>query len=76
MLNVTSKPRFEKDGQPAAFGDVKAGEDVRGSYAKSKDGENIVRLVIGAPVPAEKKAPAAKKKAKAGAPAAEPSATP
>lgn len=55
MLNVTSKPRFEKDGQPAAFGDVKAGEDVRGSYAKSKDGENIVRLVIGAPVPAEKK---------------------
>ena len=61
VLNVTSKSRFEKDGKPATFADVKAGEDVRGSYAKSKDGENIVRLVIGAPVPAEKKTPAAKK---------------
>ncbi len=77
VLNVTSKSRFEKDGKPATFADVKAGEDVRGSYAKSKDGENIVRLVIGAPVPAEKKAPAEKKKAaKTEVPATEPAAKP
>jgi hypothetical protein len=72
VFNVTSKTRFEKDGKPATFGDVKAGEDIRGSYAKSKDGENLVRLVLGAPVPAEKKAPASKMKAEAKAPATPP----
>jgi hypothetical protein len=76
VLHVTSKSRFEKDGKPATFADVKAGEDVRGSYAKSKEGENIVRLIIGAPVPAEKKAPAAKKAPKADKPAGDAAAKP
>lgn len=64
VLNVTSKTRFEKDGKPATFGDLQAGEDVRGSYAKTKEGENVVRLIIGAPAPAGEKKPAGEAKPK------------
>jgi|688.fasta_scaffold537276_1 hypothetical protein len=56
VFHVTSKTRLEKDGKPATFADIKAGEEARGSYSKGKDGDNLVRAVFGpAPAPAEKK---------------------
>ncbi len=64
VLNVTSKTRFEKDGKPATFADIKAGDDVRGSYAKTPEGENVVRLIIGAAAPAGEPKPAGEAKPK------------
>ena len=66
VFNVTSKTRLEKDGKPATFGDIKAGEEARGSYTKGKDGDNLVRAVFGlAPTPVEKKEAGEKKPKKA-----------
>ncbi len=62
VFHVTSKTRFERDGHPTTFSDLKAGEAVRGSYAKGKEGDSLIRLVVGA-APAPKK-PAAKKQTK------------
>lgn len=65
VFNVTSKTRLEKDGKPATFGDIKPGDDARGSYAKGKDGDNLVRAAFGpAPAPAEKKPKQPKQPAK------------
>lgn len=62
VFNVTSKTRLEKDGKPATFADIKAGDDTRGSYAKGKDGDNLIRAVFGpAPAPVEKKETGEKK---------------
>lgn len=65
VFNVTSKTRLEKDGKPATFGDIKAGDDARGSYAKSKDGDNLIRAAFGpAPAPSAKKPKQPKQPAK------------
>lgn len=65
VFNVTSKTRLEKDGKPATFGDIKAGDDARGSYAKGKDGDNLIRAAFGpAPAPSEKQPKQPKQPAK------------
>jgi hypothetical protein len=63
-MAMTSETRIIKDGKPAVFADITAGEAVRGSYKKDADGKlNAVSVKIGgAPrkdAPASTNAPAA-----------------
>ena len=62
---VDSKSHLEKDGKPAVFADLKAGEKLQGTSHKEKDGKlTVVHASIG-----EKAASAESKKSKKAAPA-------
>ena len=48
VFTVTSQSKISKDGKPATFDDVKAGEHVTGSYKKGEgDKMDIVSLYVG-----------------------------
>lgn len=53
VVTVTSETKISKDGKPATFADVTAGETVRGQVKKVEGKENATSLLIGAP-PAKK----------------------
>lgn len=55
-INVTSRTKITKDGEPGVFADITVGETVRGAYKKDDDGKyNASSVRIGA---AKKPAPA------------------
>jgi hypothetical protein len=62
VLHVTSSTRFDKNGHPSTFGDLKVGDEIRGSYTKTKDSENLVRVLVGAAPAGDKKPKAPGKK--------------
>ena len=43
---VTSETRFDKDGKPGVFGDLKAGNKITGSYTSGADGKLTARSVF------------------------------
>lgn len=54
VIGVTSETKIAKEGKPATFGDIVAGENVRGQVKKSPEGkENAVSVFLG-PVPEKK----------------------
>jgi len=57
-ISVTSATKITKDGKPAVFADITAGETVSGSYKKDDAGKMTAnKVTIGAPKPAAASAP-------------------
>jgi hypothetical protein len=54
VIAVTSETKITKDGKPATFGDIAAGETIRGTVKKDAEGkEHAASVLIGA-APAKK----------------------
>jgi hypothetical protein len=54
VIAITSESRFEKDGKPATFSDVAAGDYAHGRVEKKNNGEVLVKGAFG-PKPVKKK---------------------
>lgn len=42
VLHVTDQTRIERDGKPAAIGDIKPGDSARGSVSKDAEGREVL----------------------------------
>lgn len=58
-IGITSATKISKDGKPAVFADITAGENVSGSYKKDEAGKlSATSVRVGAPKPAAAPTPA------------------
>ncbi|HEY1172402.1 MAG TPA: hypothetical protein VGH19_13625 [Verrucomicrobiae bacterium] len=54
VITVTSETKITKEGKPATFGDIPAGETVRGQVKKTADGKESATSVFIGPAPEKK----------------------